>query len=100
MADTARRIFLRLLHLMNRADSVGKCRFTPSEASIARFPYRSDGVSVKMAGAAHHAGMSVMGCFFVMGLVTRSAISNRLVAVAEFHASWMADPAGNFRMWS
>jgi hypothetical protein len=43
-------------------------------------------------------GMSVMGCFFIMGPVTLFAISNRLIAVAELRGPWMADHAGNIRV--
>jgi hypothetical protein len=47
-----------------------------------------------MAGPAGHACVSIMGCFFIMGQVTLFAISNRLIAVAEFRSPGVADHAG------
>ena len=96
MTGAARSHFFRLLHLMNRTDSIHILGFAPSEIFIFRVPLRCDGV--KVAGTAHHTCMRVMGCFFFMGPMTLFAISNRLVVVAEFHAPWMADHAGNIRM--
>ena len=96
MTDAARRLFCRLMHLMNGADAIRISGFAPSEVSAAGIPQRTD--AVKMTGTARHAGMRVMGHFFIMGPVTLFAITHRLVAVAEFRAPWMADHAGNIRM--
>ena len=96
MADAARRLFCRLMHLMNGTDAIRISGFVPSEVSAAGVPRRTDGV--KMTGTARHASMSVMGCFFIMGPVTLFAITHRLVAVAKFRAPGMADHAGNIRM--
>ena len=81
---------------MNGADSIRISRLVPAEETTPRLPHRRD--SVEMAGPASHAGMSVMGCFFIMGPVTLSAATNRLIAVAEFRGLWMADHAGNIRV--
>ena len=81
---------------MNGADSIRIPGFAPAEAPTSQLPHRND--SVKMAGPAGHAGMRVMGCFFIMVSVTLFTISNRLIAVAELRGLWMADHAGNIRV--